>query len=152
MKKIELRSNGTKRVYTVNDEPSMTDKSQQQSTDVNYIMDKYKKTGQITHLAKVQGNFADLSEITDLHSSMNLVTKAQETFNALPSYLRKRFGNSPIEMVNFLNNPQNDQEAIKLGLKIKIGEETPTPTPTKSSSSAKKPKNAKNDDESNDDE
>jgi len=149
MKKVEIRPNGTRRVYIVNEDPSMTDQSQHAQTDVNNIMAKYKKTGQITHLAKVQGNFADLSEIQDLHTSMTQVTLAQQTFNALPAELRSRFQNSPVEMLNFLNNPQNDQEAIQLGLKIPLKKETPTET---SSPKTKTSKSKTNDDDSNDDE
>jgi len=148
MKKIEKRKNGTIRVYSENKLPSKTDQSQLAQTDVNNIMAKYKKTGQITHLAKVQGHFADLSQIQDLHTSMNQVVMAQQTFDALPSELRLRFQNSPLEMVNFLNNPNNDQEAIKLGLKI--AKETNSPN-NMSSSQKRKPNQTPNDDEPNDD-
>lgn len=160
MKKIELRENGTRRVYIVNDQPTKTDQSQAPACDVNNIMAQYKKTGQITHLAKVKGVFADLSAISDLHASMNEVTLAQQAFDALPAELRFRFQNSPLEMLNFLNNPKNDQEAIALGLKIpRQKDEIPSPqvATSPSMSSSQKNKNtknhpAKNDDDLNDDE
>lgn len=117
MKKIETRANGTKRVYTVNEEPSKTDQSFKDEVNVNNIISKFNKTGQISHLAKKQGMYADLSTIEDLHTSLTQVVQAQEAFDSLPAELRRRFGNSPVEMVNFLQDPANDQEAVKLGLK-----------------------------------
>jgi len=38
---------------------------------------------------------------------------------ALPSDVRKRFSNDPAELIDFLADKKNDEEAIKLGLKIK---------------------------------
>lgn len=117
MKLIEIRANGTKRVATKNDEPSKTDQSFKDEVNVNNIISKFNKTGQISHLAKKQGIYADLSEIQDLLTSRIQVQKAQEAFDSLPAEIRRRFGNSPVELVNFLQDPANDQEAVKLGLK-----------------------------------
>lgn len=126
-KYILRRKNGTKRVVTVNTEHSLADQSQQEECDVNFIMDKYLKTGQVTHLTTLRGQFADVSEIPDLHTAMTQVTQAQQTFDQLPAELRERFGNSPIQMVKFLQDPRNDAEAIQLGLK-ELPPQPPTPT------------------------
>lgn len=150
MKIIEKRANGTTRVYTKNDEPSLTDQSWAKDCDVNNIIAKYIKTGQISHLAKHQGQYADVSAIPDLQSALDQVTKAQQAFDDLPSNLRKRFGNSPVEMVNFLSDPKNDQEAISLGLKVKkLAPETPVPgeNKTKGRVSPKKQLDLSNDEQ-----
>ena len=117
MKKFEIRKNGTLRVHTVNNEPSKTDQSAKKECDVNNIVKKYQTTGMITHLRSGQGNYLDLSEVGDLANSLNVVASAQQKFDQLPSNIRKRFGNSPVQLVEFLSNPKNDPEAIKLGLK-----------------------------------
>lgn len=143
-----------KRVYSTNDEPSKADPSQAPECDINNIMHKFGKTGHISHFAKHQGMYADLTEISDLHSAMIQVTQAQQAFDALPSELRTRFGNSPIEMVNFLQNSQNKDEAIKLGLIPKplevptkrTFEEEPTST-TQPKSQKLKTKTVPNDDD-----
>jgi len=139
MKIIEKRPNGTKRVATLNEQPSMTDQSFKDEVNVNNIINKFNRTGQISHLAKKSGMYADLSTIEDLHSSLTQVVQAQEAFDSLPAELRRRFGNSPVEMVNFLQDPSNDQEAVKLGLK-------------QYQSIPKYQQGAQNDDNSNDDE
>lgn len=136
--------------------PSKTDASQANECDPNYIMKKFRKTGTITHLAKGIGSYQDVSNIPDLHLAMTQVSQAQQAFDALPSELRRRFGNSPVEMIHFLQDPNNDQEAIKLGLKVAKPiiptEAQATNNSTKRSSSPQTKKTAKNDDESNDDE
>ena len=58
MKVIEKRKNGSIRVYTVNNEPSMTDQQFKDDCDVNFIVNKFTKTGHLTHLAKFQGMYA----------------------------------------------------------------------------------------------
>ena len=47
---------------------------------------------------------------------MNQIVAAQEAFNGLPAAVRKRFGNDPGQMLDFLDDPQNASEAVKLGL------------------------------------
>lgn len=65
----------------------------------------------------MQGQFADVSEIPDLLEAIKTVTSAQQTFDELPAELRRKFGNSPVNMVEYLQDPSNDIEAVKLGLK-----------------------------------
>lgn len=119
--------------------------------DVNFIVQKFMKTGQMSHLNQNQGSYADVTGIKDLLDSMSTVTRAQQTFNSLPAVLRKRFGNSPVEFVNFLDDPKNDAEAVKLGLKKyrldePLAREQPPAGPSK-----KNARQAGNDDELNDD-
>ena len=80
MKKIELRPNGTKLVHTVNELPPETDQSFGKECDINHIVKKFIKTGQITHLARRQGFYGDQSQIPDFQTAMDTVTKAQQTF------------------------------------------------------------------------
>ena len=120
MKVIELRENGSKRVYTKNDLPSMTDQSMKDEVDVNYIIEKARKTGQIPHIAKIQGQFADVSDLTDLHDSMIRVQHAKHEFSKLPLQVQKRFGYDIRELVEFLGDPSNYEEAKKLGLVTRL--------------------------------
>lgn len=116
--KFTVRKNGTLRVQTdTSNWKSMTDQQFADQVDINEIVKKFQKTGQISHLNKMQGMIADVSEIPDLLESMQTVTRAQQTFAQLPAALRDRFGNSPVQLINFLQDPANDQEAVAIGLK-----------------------------------
>jgi Chlamydia-phage Chp2 scaffold (Chlamy_scaf). len=51
----------------------------------------------------------------DYQTSLDTIMTAQAAFNDLPSKLRKRFDNDPSQLLSFLQNPQNRDEAIELG-------------------------------------
>jgi hypothetical protein len=115
-KVITVRPNGSKRVSTFNLEPSLTDQQWKEDADPNNIIEKYKRTGQLTYVSQIQGKFADVSDVQSLHEGLITVQKAKDDFMNLSSEIRKRFNNSVIEMVQFLNDPKNKKEAIELGL------------------------------------
>lgn len=116
MQKVEKRANGSKKITTINEEPSLTQQSFKDETNIVHIMKKYHAGQQITHLARNQGRYADLSEIKDYQTSLQTVINAKQAFGILPSEIRKRFLNDPQELLSFLSDPNNRDEAIKLGL------------------------------------
>lgn len=118
---ITKRPNGTRRVQTFFHDPSKADQTMKDECDVNNIMDRFMKTGQITHLKSKQGQFADVSEYGDLFETTLKVQEAEKAFMALPSQLRKKLNNDPRELPNYLSDPKNRDEAIKYGL-IEAGE------------------------------
>lgn len=107
---------GRKRVFTVNKLPSKTDQQYKMDCDVNYIVSKFQKTGHISHLSKFQGKYADVSAIPDLHEALINVKMAESAFLDVPASIRKRFHNNPVELLNFLSDPENREEAELLGL------------------------------------
>lgn len=116
MQKSERRTDGSLRVYTVNNEPSLTQQQFKDSANINNIMKRYASTGQFTHLSNKIGQYSDLSTITDYHSMVNQVVRAESTFMDLPADIRKKFRNDPGELITFLGDPTNYDEALKLGL------------------------------------
>lgn len=94
---------------------SRTKQSFKKQCDINVIMKKYEKTGLITH-TKQHGHYGDFTNVTDYHAALNAVHEANEGFMTLPASLRKRFGNDPAKLIEFLNDSKNLDEAIELGL------------------------------------
>lgn len=109
-------------------EPSMTKQSFKEECDINNIMAKYRATGLIDVGTKLkEGHYADLADMPDYHTSMNVVIAAQAAFEALPSTLRERFGNDPGKFMDFVSDPANECELVSLGLAVaKPGLEPPT--------------------------
>lgn len=107
---------GKIRVVTVNDEPSMTVQSSKDECDINRIMEKYEKTGAVTHLAKRSGIYGDFSELTDYQGMLDKVMFAQDAFMTLPAAVRTRFRNDPGALLEFLQDSKNRDEAVRLGL------------------------------------
>jgi len=142
-KKITYLDNGNIRVQSMNSEPSKTQQQFAAASDINNIMAKYKKTGEINFPRQNQGSYADLTQMKNYQQSLDTVIKAQEAFDTLPSDVRKKFQNNPAELLEFLGDPNNDEEAIKLGLKIQKqtapNDETKTKKQNDDSAKTKKP-------------
>lgn len=116
VKKIYLRPNGTKRVQTINSEPSKTQAHHQDLTNPNAIVRKY---GYRRLQMPPPDAFRDLSELPDLLEAQRTIVKANESFNSLPSQVRTKFHNDPNELINFLNSTdeRDIEDSIKLGLR-----------------------------------
>jgi len=78
-------------------------------------MAKFQKTGAIAHVQNNQPQYGFASS-ESFHESMNIVTKAQSMFNDLPSSIRSKFKNDPAEFLEFVQNEDNADELVELGL------------------------------------
>lgn len=96
--------------------PSMTKQSFKDECDINNIMRRYEATGVVQHLAAGSPQFGDFMSHMDFQASMNAVIEAENMFAALPARIRDRFGNDPAQLLEFLGNEKNKEEAIALGL------------------------------------
>jgi len=97
--------------------------------DINNIMRKYTKTGLVTHVTKHMGDYSDLVDVPTYQDALNKVLDANESFETLPSSVRKRFNNDPAEFINFVGDPTNEDEMRSLGLlpNLPVQEEPPVP-------------------------
>jgi len=116
MKKITIRPNGTTRVTVVNTEKSRTQAHFAEQCDVNNIVKKYKVNGFLSHTHGRQGVYGDFSNVTDYQTALQTVIDAQNGFMTLPASVRKKFENDPQQLLTFLSDPKNAQEAFDLGL------------------------------------
>lgn len=115
MKEVTVEKNGRVRVRTINSEPSMTQQQFAAECDINNIMKKY--DGRINLVPfTASGHFADLTELGDYQSMLDKVLVAQDAFASLNADLRKRFNNDPAQLLSFLQDENNYDEGVKLGL------------------------------------
>lgn len=125
---ITVRANGTKKVQTVIEGETRTQQQFQDQTDINKIMEQYVKTGTITHIRNAtEGVYADLSNLPSYEEAMRTIIKAEQAFKDIPAPIRQRFGNDPQQLMNFLSNPENENEAVKLGLMVRKPQPKPDP-------------------------
>lgn len=61
----------------ISTEPSQTQQQFAQESDINWILDKYKKTGILPNLKESQGSYGDYTNIPDFHQAQNIIQKAQ---------------------------------------------------------------------------
>lgn len=93
-----------------------TKQSFKKECDINHMMRTYQKTGAMPPINKNLPKFGDFSQTRNFHAAVTQVREAETAFGALPSHIRRRFGNDPGELLDFLENVENYQEAADLGL------------------------------------
>lgn len=96
---------------------SLTDAQYLKECDIDVIL-KRVGAGDLSNLNDL-GVYRDVSGLGDFASALETVRRATQDFEALPSNIRDRFGNDPRALVSFLSDSANDEEAIKLGLKVR---------------------------------
>ena len=118
-----------KRVQLANFEQTRTKQSFKKECDINFIMEKYQKTGAITHFRRYAQEYGFATPV-DLKEAMDIVAQAEQMYAALPSGIRKRFPD-PAEFLEFVQDPDNEAEMIELGLANlrHPADETPTADP-----------------------
>ncbi len=133
---MEIRKYGDRdRHPLVCEPPGRTKQSMAEECDVNFILNKWKRTGELPPGQTHPPTYGDFSEVGDYMQAQNSILEADKAFEALPSWVRERFQNSPHELISFLADPANQAEAEKLGLTNRPAlepepTEEPTPDPT----------------------
>lgn len=105
-------------------EPTKTQQQFKDDADINTIVRRFGITGQLPNGIGIPRS-GDFTNITDFQTAMNTVIAAQDAFMLLPGETRARFNNNPQQLLAFLDDPANRDEAIKLG----IIEKPPAPVP-----------------------
>lgn len=108
--------------------PSMTRQSEMEGCDIHNILKQFSQVGfeELVRQNAARGQYADLTDLPDYQDALNIVRNADAAFAALPSQVRERFLNDPQRFVEFLADPENAQEAIRLGLAQDV---SPKPDP-----------------------
>lgn len=97
--------------------PSMTKQSFAEEVDINTIVRRFNLTGALPENVRVP-QYADFDQVVDYHTAMLQVRASQEAFMQLPAHVRARFHNEPGELVDFVSDEKNRDEAIRLGLVV----------------------------------
>lgn len=95
--------------------PTRTQQHFKDECDINNLMERYVKTGTMPQIV-ADFQYGDYTEVPDYRQSIEFIMHAQDQFDQLPAKIRKEFNNNPAELLDFLNDPANKDEAIRLGL------------------------------------
>lgn len=126
-------------------EPSMTDQSQYQESDINYIVKKYAdgRSGITTlDLGQDAGvlQYGDTLLPNDYETALDLINAVNEEFYELPSQIRAEFNHNPKELINALADPRQKVRLQSLGLLRENTSEAASAESTRSESSSTSPK------------
>lgn len=93
---------------------SRTDQQFVEEADINYIADRFMKTGLAPQVLDLPTS-GDFEGIFDLQTALNQVNQAKAEFMKLPAKQRTRFNNDPAKLLEFINDEENYDEAVKMG-------------------------------------
>lgn len=94
---------------------SLTQQHFTKDADINVIAERFGLTG-IPAFPLDPAAFRDTTADPDLRQILDQNIEARNYFNALPHKLRQRFHYSMGELWDFINDPENADEAVRLGL------------------------------------
>lgn len=117
------------RVQKLFTQGSRTKQSFRNECDINLIMKKFAKVQGTEFLTRfngyVGGQFGDFSTVTDYRSAIEQVRSAEDVFMRLPAVVRKQFDHNAASFLDFVQNPANAGELVKMGL-VKVPITTPS--------------------------
>ena len=99
------------------DDDSLTQQQFKEESDINTIVNRFLKSGVLPNPVNMP-QYVDYEGVFDFQSAMNVVRQADENFMRMDANVRARFNNSPQEFLEFFGNPNNSEEAIRLGLAL----------------------------------
>lgn len=111
----------------LSDAKPMTKQEFRDECDINNIMAKFVRTGQLPPAVGI-ARYGDFSSVGTYQESLEVLRIARQQFDALPSKVRDRFRNDPALMLSFIADKDNLAEAKSLGL---LKEEEAPPAPVK---------------------
>lgn len=110
-------------------DPGRTQQHMKDETDINKLVSTYARTGVIPG-SDIPAMDFNVDEIIDYQTAMNQIRASQQAFNALPSSTREYFHNNPAHLLSFLNDKNNQDEAVRLGLALPPPPSNPVNTPS----------------------
>ena len=98
-------------------EEGMTKPEFKKDCDINVIIAKYRKTGQLPPQAmNAAARFGDFSQIPTFHEMRDRVLAAEDLFAQLPAKVREAFGNDPGEFIAASTTKEGHELYRELGL------------------------------------
>jgi len=86
-----------------------------EETDINKIVEKYQQTGALDHVNRRLPEYG-FATGDSFNESMNIIVKAKEMFEELPSSIRNKMDNDPAKFLDFVQNPENAEKMVEMGL------------------------------------
>lgn len=96
-------------------ETGRTKQSFRDDCDINVIIDRMLSGAQVPTVPG-PNNYGDFSDATDYQDTVNRLMAFEEYFSTVPAKIRERFKNDPAQLMLFMDDSANQEEAVSLGL------------------------------------
>lgn len=110
MRSAYIRHQPVQAVFT---QPSRTQQSFTEETNINSIMSKYQKTGIIDHINEYGPTYGDQASAEDYHAAMVRVAATNSIFAELPSSVREGFDNDPSQFLEYVADEDRRNAVLK---------------------------------------
>lgn len=97
-------------------DPGRTQQHHAASVDIRNILMAAKKGIPIESVAWGEPRYGDFSNVESYVEARQRIAETNEQFEKLPALVRSRFKNDPQLLIKFLQNPDNLEEAIEMGI------------------------------------
>jgi len=107
---------------------SRTRQSEKDNVDINKIMERFNRTGQLPTIRTVPPQYGD-ARVVDFATAQQIVKDAKSSFNSLPAKARQHFGHDPQNFLKAISDRSegNVKKLLELGILVQQ-EETPQET------------------------
>lgn len=99
---------------------SLTEQSHTAAADLNLALKRMgiKDNARIPAESSVTDPryYGDFDTSLDLQNALETTREAQQRFNNLPADIRSRFNNDPVQLFRFVNDPNNAEKSVEMGL------------------------------------
>lgn len=99
---------------------SRTKQAESELTDINKIVARHRKSGQITHINGNLPIYGDFTQASDLHNAYIAVQDARESFDELPASVRAAADNDPVQLLTMLADEEGTELLVEAGLDATI--------------------------------
>lgn len=114
---------------------SMTMQSFTDDVNLNTIAKRFGLEGKPIPVTEWNPNhYGDFTNIPDLRTALEQVMTAQHNFDQLPADIRSRFYNDPAKLWEFVHDPRNHEEAVRLKILAPAPTAAPAPSGTPTAS------------------
>lgn len=122
----EVRVSGWREAVELEIDPEENRTKEQfgDEVNINTIMKKLQERGIVPEERGDVGHYGDFSEVIGYQDAMEAINVANESFARLSAEVRRRFNQDPDQLLAFIDDPGNEEEAIALGI-------LPPPAPEK---------------------
>ena len=126
------RTNGAPRKQYEAGEP-IVEESHAATLDINYIVDKFTRTGVLDHNQQYGGQYGNFIAGDIYEIAQDAIAQANGIYESLPGAIRQQFPHGTAQFLDFINDPENAEEIEALGLTtdhLDLPEPISDPTPT----------------------
>lgn len=98
------------------DERNLTEQHHGESVKIKNILHTYQTTGVIQHTSARTPTYQNTVGMPEYYEAQLIIANANSAFEKVPAQIRAEFENDPAKYLAFIQDPENRDQIIELGL------------------------------------